>query len=114
MRVKTGVVRRKRHKKMLKAAEGMRGRRKNCFKLAKLAVEKSLLYSYRDRKVRKREMRSLWITRINAAARRLGITYSALMNSLKKANISLNRKTLASIAYNSPEQFEALVKQIQK
>jgi large subunit ribosomal protein L20 len=105
MRVKRGVVSRRRHKGVLKLAKGYRGRRKNCFKLAKNAVEHGLRYAYRDRKARKREFRGLWITRINAAARLAGLSYSQFMHGLKNAQIDLDRKALAELAVSDPNGF---------
>jgi len=109
MRVKTGIVRRRRHKKILKAAKGFRGASGDVIKQAKQAVMRAMAYSTRDRKVRKRKMRQLWITRINAAARINGVTYSAFMNGLKKAGIELDRKVLADIALNNASEFAKLV-----
>ena len=109
MRVKRGNVLRKRHKKILKLAKGFLGARSRIFKVANIAVMKKLKYQYRDRRVLKRNMRSLWIVRINAAVRELGISYSKFMNQLKKANIQVNRKMLAELAVNEPEAFKVLV-----
>ena len=95
MRVKRGFASRRRHKRRLKLAEGFRGRRSDCFKLAKRSVEKALQHSYRDRRAKKRDFRGLWIIRINAAARINGVSYSKLMLGLSKANIGLDRKVLA-------------------
>lgn len=106
MRVKGGVVTRRRHKRLLKLAEGFRGRRKNCFKIAKLAVQKALQHAYRGRKLRKRDFRKLWNVRINAAVRQVGLSYSKFMHLLKQKNIALNRKTLAYLAHEHPEQFK--------
>ena len=97
-RVKRGVTARARHKKVLAQAKGFRGRRKNVFKIAKQAVMKAGQYAYRDRRNKKREFRALWITRINAAAREHGLSYSVFMNGLKKAEIAVDRKVLADIA----------------
>lgn len=108
MRVKTGIVRRRRHKKVLKAAKGFRGASGDAFKQAKQAVMRAEAYSTRDRKVRKRKMRQLWIVRINAAARINGLSYSTLMNGLKKAGIELDRKVLADIALNNAAEFTKL------
>lgn len=110
-RVKTGVVRRQAHKKVIKAAKGFRGRRKNTIRVAKQAVEKSLQYAYRDRRTKKREFRSLWIVRINAGVREHGMSYSTFMNGLKKAEIDVDRKVLAHIAMHDATAFEAIVKQ---
>ncbi|RIL11101.1 MAG: 50S ribosomal protein L20 [Proteobacteria bacterium] len=108
MRVKGGPTTRRRHKRLLKLSEGFRGRRGNCYRLAKLAVQKALQYSYRDRRVRKREYRALWIARINAGAREAGISYSRLVRGLKLAKIELDRKCLADLAYHSPQAFSAV------
>lgn len=95
-------------------AKGYFGRRKNVWTVAKNAVEKGLQYSYRDRKNKKRNFRSLWIQRINAGARENGMSYSAFMGACKKAGIDLNRKVLADLAMNHPEAFAAVVKQVKK
>jgi large subunit ribosomal protein L20 len=97
-RVKRGVTARARHKKVLEKAKGFRGRRGNVFRVAKEAVMKAGQYAYRDRRQRKRDFRALWIARINAAARELGLSYSALMNGLRKAQIEVDRKMLADLA----------------
>lgn len=110
MRVKRGVTARAKHKKMLKAAKGMQHNRTRSFRLAKQAVIRALQYAYRDRRNRKRDLRSLWITRINAAARENGTTYARLMSSLKKAGIELDRKSLAELAAREPAAFTAVVK----
>ena len=112
MRVKRGFKRRRRTRKWLKLAKGNSARRKNCWKPAKETVMRSLIYSYRDRRVRKREFRSLWIARINAAARMHGISYSRLMGGLKKKNIEVDRKILAEIAIVDPRAIASLVKAI--
>ena len=109
MRVKRGNVLRKRHKKILKLAKGFLGARSRIFKVANIAVMKKLKYQYRDRRVLKRNMRALWIVRINAAVRELGYSYSKFMNMLKKADIQVNRKMLAELAVNEPEAFKVLV-----
>ncbi len=106
------VASRARRKRVLKAAKGYWGRRKNVWTVAKNAVEKGWLYAYRDRKVKKRDFRKLWIQRINAGARLEGMSYSEFMGKLKKANIDLNRKVLADLAMNHPEAFKAIVKKI--
>lgn len=93
-------------------AKGYFGRRKNVWTVAKNAVEKGLLYAYRDRKAKKRDFRALWIQRINAGAREHGLSYSSLMGGLKKANIDLNRKVLADLAMNHPEAFKAIVDKV--
>jgi large subunit ribosomal protein L20 len=105
MRVKRGYASRRRHKRRLKLAEGFRGRRKNCFKLAKRAVEKALQFSYRDRRAKKRDFRGLWIIRINAAARLNGLSYSKFMRGLSQAKIELDRKVLADMAFHDPASF---------
>ncbi len=94
---------------MMKMAKGYFGRRKNVWTVAKNAIEKGLVYAYRDRKAKKRDFRSLWIQRINAGAREHGMSYSQLMGALKKANIDLNRKVLADLAMNHPEAFKSIV-----
>ncbi len=113
MRVKRGNVLRKRHKKILKLAKGFIGARSRIFKVANIAVMKKLKYQYRDRRNLKRNMRALWIIRINAAVRELGLSYSKFMNMLKKANIQVNRKMLAELAANEPEAFKVLVETAQ-
>lgn len=110
MRVKRGVTARAKHKKILKAAKGMQHNRTRSFRLAKQAVTRALQYAYRDRRNKKRDLRGLWITRINAAARLHGTTYSQLMAGLKKANIELDRKVLAELAVKEPAAFEAIAK----
>lgn len=107
-RVKRGVTARARHKKVLAQAKGFRGRRKNVYRVAKQAVDKAGQYAYRDRKQRKREFRALWITRINAAARECGLSYSVLINGLSKAEIQLDRKVLADIAVHDRDAFAAI------
>lgn len=111
-RVKRGVTAKKRHKKVLKLAKGFRGRAKNCYTIALRRVEKSLQYAYRDRRNRKRDLRGIWIQRINAAAREHGLKYSVLIDLLKKANVSLDRKQLAEMAATSPKSFESLVNSV--
>jgi len=106
------VASRKRRKKILKKAKGYFGRRKNVYTVAKNAVEKGLSYAYRDRKNKKRVFRSLWITRINAAARQHGLSYSELINKLKVKEIDINRKVLADLAMNDPEKFADIVKSL--
>jgi large subunit ribosomal protein L20 len=108
MRVKRGIVSRRRHKKYSKLAKGFRGRRKNCFKLTKIAVERSMQNQYIGRKQRKREFRALWIQRINAAARMSGLSYSQFMNGLKKAQVELDRKNLAELAARDLASFADL------
>ena len=106
------VASRKRRKKILKKAKGYFGRRKNVYTVAKNAVEKGLTYAYRDRKNKKRVFRSLWITRINAAARQHGLSYSELINKLKIKGIEINRKVLADIAMNDSERFSQIIQTI--
>lgn len=108
-RVKRGVTSRKRHKKILKMASGYRGRSKNCFRIAIQRVEKALQYAYRDRRVKKRDFRKLWIQRINAATRQHGMTYSRFINGMSKAGIEIDRKVLADLAFSQPETFKELV-----
>ena len=110
-RVKRGVTARARHKKVLDQAKGFRGRRKNVFRVAKQAVMKAGQYAYRDRRVRKREFRVLWIARINAAARECGMSYSVFMNGLKKAAIELDRKVLADLAVFDKPAFAKIADQ---
>lgn len=110
MRVKRGVPARAKHKKILKAAKGMQHDRTRSFKLAKQAVIRALMFSYRDRRNRKRDLRSLWITRINAAARENGTTYAQLIAGLKKSGSELDRKILADLAVSEPKAFTAIVK----
>ena len=112
-RVKRGVTTHARHKKVLKQAEGYRGRSKNVYKAAIERVEKGLQYAYRDRRVRKRSFRGLWIQRINAGARQHGLTYSQFMNGMKRAGIELDRKVLSDIAVREPAAFKTLVEQAQ-
>ncbi len=107
-RVKSGVQAHARHKKVIKAAKGYRGRRKNCFRIATQAVDKARQYAYRDRKVKKRDFRSLWIVRINAAARANGLSYSRFMHGLSQAGIELDRKVLADIAVRDADAFAKL------
>ncbi len=108
------VASRNRRKKVLKMTKGYFGRGKNIFTVAKNRYEKGLLYSYRDRKTKKRFFRGLWIQRINAACRINGISYSVFMNKLKKSDIQLNRKTLADMAMNDQQAFNAIVNEITK
>jgi len=109
MRVKTGTVRRKKHKKILKMAKGYYSGRRKHFRKAKEQVERSLVYAFRDRKQKKRDFRKLWIVRINAACRLNDISYSRFINGLKKAGIELDRKILADLAMNEPETFASIV-----
>jgi large subunit ribosomal protein L20 len=110
-RVKTGPYRRQHHKKVLKLMKGQFGTRHRLFRRANEAMLKSLWYSYRDRRVRKRDLRRLWIARINAAARLNGVTYSRLIHGLKESQIALNRKVLADLAVRDPKAFAAVVAQ---
>jgi len=107
-RVKRGVTARARHKKVFDRAKGYYGRRKNVYRVANQAVNRADQYAYRDRKQRKRQFRALWITRINAAARANGLSYSRLMNGLRKADIDLDRKVLADIAVHDKDAFQQL------
>ena len=111
-RVKRGVTVRARHKKVLALAKGFRGRRKNVFRIAKEAVMRAGQYAYRDRRNKKRVFRQLWIARINAASRGLGLTYSKFMAGLKKANIDIDRKVLADMAVNDPAGFGSIVEKV--
>ena len=112
-RSSNSVASRKRRKKILKKAKGYFGRRKNVYTIAKNAVEKGLSYAYRDRKNKKRVFRCLWITRINAAARQHGLSYSELINKLKTKGIEINRKVLADLAMNEPEKFSKIIKDLE-
>ena len=112
-RVKRGVTSHARHKKVLKQVKGQFGRRKNTIRVAKQALEKAMQYAYRDRRAKKREFRSLWIQRINAGVRAEGITYSKFINGLGKCGITIDRKILAEIAYDSPEAFKTIVQKAQ-
>ena len=112
-KVKRGVITHARHKKIIDAAKGYYGRRKNVFRVAKQAVDKARQYAYRDRRVRKRDFRSLWIQRINAGVRAEGLTYAKFINGLAKSKIKLDRKVLAELAYNNPEVFKSVVKKVQ-
>ena len=110
-RVKRGVTSHARHKKVLKQAKGYYGRRKNTIRMARQAVERAQQYAYRDRRNRKRSFRALWIQRINAAARELGLTYGRFIDGLGKAGVEVDRKVLADLAVREPEAFRALVDQ---
>lgn len=110
-RVKRGVTARARHKRTFEAAKGYYGRRKNTIRIAKQAVEKAGQYAYRDRKVKKRNFRALWIQRINAGARLCGLTYGRFMHGLKLANVELDRKVLADIAVHDMDAFKAIAAQ---
>lgn len=112
-RIKTGPHRRRHHKKVLKMAKGQFGSRHRLFRIANEAMLKSLWYSYRDRRNRKRDLRRLWIARINAAARMNGITYSRFIHALKQSEITLNRKMLADMAVRDPQAFAAVVEKAQ-
>ena len=111
MRVKRGVTARAKHKKILKQAKGMQHNRTRSFRMAKQGVIRSLQYAYRDRRNKKRDLRALWITRLNAAARQEGTTYAKLIAGLKAKNIELDRKVLAEIAVKEPKAFAAIVKE---
>ena len=106
------VASRQRRKKILKQAKGYFGRRKNVWTVAKNAVEKGLQYAYRDRRVKKRSFRSLWIIRINAACRMYDITYSEFINKLKSSKIDINRKVLADLAVNNPDEFKKIIEKV--
>lgn len=112
MRVKKGFKARRRRNRILKLAKGYRGRRKNCYKRANQAVERALDYASRDRMQRKRDFRRLWIVRINAAARTVGLSYSKLIAGLAKANIGLNRKVLSDMAIADPSGFAAVANSV--
>lgn len=114
MRVKRGVAAHKKHKKILKQAKGMTHARRSSSRLARQGITRALQYAYRDRRNRKRDFRSLWITRINAAARENGLTYGQLIQQMSAANIKLDRKILAELAVNYPETFKAVVESSQK
>jgi large subunit ribosomal protein L20 len=111
-RAKGGFKTRRRRKKILEKAKGYYGAKSRLYRIATEAVDKALQYAYRDRKAKKREFRSLWIVRINAALRSVGMTYSQFMAGLKKADIALNRKSLADMAYNDPAAFNQLVEKV--
>ena len=113
-RARGGYKTRRRRKKVLKMAKGYYGARSRLYRVATQAVDKALLHAYRDRKAKKREFRSLWIIRINAAVRAMGMTYSQFMNKLKNMNIQLNRKALADLAYNDPQAFNNLSEMVKK
>jgi large subunit ribosomal protein L20 len=114
MRVKRGVTARAKHKKILKAAKGMQHNRTRSYRLAKQAVIRALQYAYRDRRNKKRDLRSLWITRINAAARENGTTYGKMIAGLKAANVELDRKVLAELAVSEPNAFAEVAKSAAK
>ena len=113
-RVKRGVTKHARHKKLISEAKGARGRQKNTFRAAIQRVEKNRQYAYRDRRNKKRDFRRLWILRINAACRNLNLKYSEFIHLLSKNNIEMDRKVLANIAFSEPETFKSLVKQVRK
>ena len=112
-RVKRGVTSHAKHKKVLKAVKGQWGRRKNTIRVARQAMEKAMQYAYRDRRNKKRDFKSLWITRINAGVRAEGMTYSKFVNGLSKSGIKIDRKILAEIAYDNPEAFKTIVRKAQ-
>jgi large subunit ribosomal protein L20 len=112
-RVKRGVTAHARHKRVLEAAKGYYGRRKNTIRIAKQAVEKAGQYAYRDRKVKKRSFRAIWIQRINAAVREQGLTYGVFMHGLSLTALALDRKVLADIAMHEPDSFRAIIAQVQ-
>ena len=114
MRIKRGVAARAKHKKILAAAKGMQHYRTRSFRLAKQGVIKALRYAYRDRRNRKRDLRALWITRINNATHQYDLNYSQLINGMKKQNIAVDRKILAELAVNQPAAFQAIVEQVKK
>ena len=111
-RTKRGVVSRAKHKKVLKSVKGQYGRRKNTIRVARQAMEKAMQYAYRDRKAKKRSFRGLWIQRINAAARELGMTYGVLINKLNIAGFDINRKMLADLAVREPDSFKSIVEKV--
>ena len=111
-RVKRGVTKKARHKKVLKMAKGFRGRAKNCFRVAIEKVEKALRYAYRDRRTKKRDFRALWIQRINAAVREHGLVYSKFISGLKAAQIHIDRKILSDLAIKEPEVFAKIVEKV--
>ncbi|USO01405.1 MAG: 50S ribosomal protein L20 [Alphaproteobacteria bacterium] len=113
-RVKRGVTTHARHKKIIKMAKGYRGRAKDCFRVAVEKVEKALQYAYRDRRNRKRDMRSLWIQRINAAARMHGMTYSRFINGINLAGVAIDRKILADMAVKTPAEFSQIAVKAQE
>jgi large subunit ribosomal protein L20 len=108
-RVKRGVTAHAKHKKVYDAAKGFRGRRKNTIRAAKAAVDKAMVYSYRDRKNKKRTIRALWIQRLNAAVRELGLTYSRFIDGLTKAGVVIDRKVLSELAIHEPAAFKDIV-----
>ena len=114
MRVKRGVAARAKHKKILSAAKGMQHYRTRSFRLAKQGVIKSLRYSYRDRRNKKRDLRAIWITRINNASRELGVSYSQLISGMKKQGIQIDRKVLSELAVSHPDAFKAIVTKVKE
>ncbi len=112
-RVKRGTTTHARHKRILEQAKGYYGRRKNTIRIAKQAVEKAGQYAYRDRKVKKRSFRAIWIQRINAAVREQGLTYGVFMHGTKLAGIEIDRKIMADLAMHEPESFKAIIAQVQ-
>ena len=113
-RAKGGFKTRRRRKKILQMTKGYYGSKSRLYRIATEAVDKALTYAYKDRRLKKRDFRSLWIIRINAAVRALGMSYSQFMNKLKKQDIALNRKALADMAYNNPQAFNSLVEMVKK
>ncbi len=113
-RAKSGKISKNRHKKIIKMAKGYRGRSNNCFRIAIEKVEKGLQYAYRDRRNRKRDFRGLWVQRINAAARINGMIYSTLIGGMKKLGIEVDRKMLAELAVNNPDNFAQIVDQVKQ
>ena len=114
MRARSGVARAAKHKKVKKQTKGMQHNRRRSYRLGKQAVIRSQQYAYRDRRNKKRDLKRLWIVRINAAARQEGTTYSALMANMKAAGVAINRKVLADLAYNDPKAFSEVVKTVSK
>lgn len=114
MRARSGKISHTKRKAVRKQTKGMQSAPRTSYRLGKQAVVRSLQYAYRDRRNKKREFKKLWITRINAAARIEGTTYSALMNNMKNAGVTVNRKVLAELAYNEPEAFKSVVKSVTK
>jgi large subunit ribosomal protein L20 len=111
-RIKRGVTTHARHKKIIKMAKGYRGRSKNCFRIAVQRVEKALQYAYRDRRNKKRDIRALWIQRINAAVREYGLKYSIFIHGLSKAEIEIDRKVMAHLAVHEPDSFKEIVEKV--
>jgi large subunit ribosomal protein L20 len=112
-RVKRGTTTKARHKRVLEQAKGYYGRRKNTIRIAKQAVEKAGQYAYRDRKVKKRSFRAIWIQRINASVREMGLTYGVFMHGVKLAGIEIDRKVMADLAMHEPDTFKAIIAQVQ-